>query len=134
MKTPGLFFVAVGAALLAGLFFAFKPAAEQPVAVPPGVVPALPPPPVEQVFLLTVRKGTLAAGPDTLAVRQGDPVTIRIDADAEDELHLHGYDLQARLRPGAVAELRFTADRSGRFEYELHHAHAELGALEVQPR
>ena len=38
------------------------------------------------------------------------------------------------LRAGEPATLAFTAEHAGRFEIELHHRHAEIGALEVSPR
>lgn len=144
MKNAGLMFVGAGAALLAGLFVVFKPetspapaVATDPVAGSsgPGAPAAVPDPaPSTHEFALTVAKGQLVTGPDTLRVRQGDTVVIRIDADAPDDVHLHGYDLHAHVKPGSTAEIRFVADRSGRFEYELHKAHADLGALEVHPR
>lgn len=140
MKNAGALFIAGGVVLLGGLFYAFKPQPAAPMPIPatpaPGVAaPAAAAAPAPREFTLVVRKGRLAEGsPDTLSVTQGDEVVIRIDTDTADELHLHGYDLHADLKPGTPAELRFRADRSGRFEYELHKAHGDLGALEVQPR
>jgi hypothetical protein len=56
-----------------------------------------------------------------------------LKSDIADELHLHGYDLHIKTKPGETATLRFNASKTGRFGYELHHAKAELGALEVYP-
>ena len=105
------------------------PTAAPAVSAPP--VPAAPP---VQSFELEVRDGRLLRGPAVLTVAQGSEVVLKITSDRKDELHLHGYDLTLALAVGTPAELRFTADRSGRFEYELHHAHLDLGALEVYPR
>ena len=69
-----------------------------------------------------------------IQVHEGERVQLQINSDRRDELHLHGYDLHARLAPGTTASVQFTADRSGRFPVELHKAHTELGALEVYPR
>ena len=87
-----------------------------------------------EAFELTIKGGRLISGPALMQVHQGEQVTLTIKSDASDELHLHGYDLHARISPGENASLRFTADRTGRFGLELHKAHAELGALEVYPR
>lgn len=141
----GALFLAIGAALLGALFVAFKPKPEAPAAVAPAAAPsaapaaaapvaAAPVAPAPKVFELTVKGGKLASGPEALAVREGDEVILRITSDRADQLHLHGYDLELSLKAGEAAELRFTAARSGRFEYELHKAHADLGALEVQPK
>jgi hypothetical protein len=88
----------------------------------------------ETVFELVFVQGKLIAGPAVLRVRQGERLTVRVSSDSADELHLHGYDLRARVSPEAAAVLQFTADRTGRFGLELHKAHRDLGALEVYPQ
>lgn len=132
----------LGIALLTGLFWWMRPAPvpfaptpkTPPTAAPAVAAPPAPVAPVVQSFELEVRDGRLLRGPAVLTVAQGSEVILKITSDRKDELHLHGYDLTLALAAGAPAELRFTADRSGRFEYELHHAHLDLGALEVYPR
>ena len=94
----------------------------------PGVLPK------RHVFELFVKAGRLASGPAIIQVREGEAVTLRVSSDANDELHLHGFDLHARLTPGATAELEFVANRTGRFGLEMHESHRELGALEIYPR
>ena len=133
----------IGAALLVGLFLWFRPTPPAPLPLPIAAEPlaavvatpvAVASAPVTQTFEIVVAGGKLASGPAVISVAQGTPVTLRITTDHADELHLHGYDLTLKLPKGQAAELSFVADRSGRFEYELHHAHLDLGALEVQPR
>ena len=147
----GLYLLAV-IAVLAAVFIKLEmrpPAEERPadknavplqsiapsaaVAPPPAIAAASGTPAGSPIELL-VRGGRLVSGPTVIKVAQGDDVTLQITSDAADELHLHGYDLHLHLVAGEPAILKFTASRSGRFEYELHHAHADLGALEVYPR
>lgn len=123
--------------LLGGLFLVFKPKPGSAPAPDSAATPAAAPAAVPvgpKVFELRVKNGKLAGGPAVIKVAEGDEVVLRISTDKSDELHLHGYDLHAHLKPGAVAELRFSAKRTGRFEYELHKAHVDLGALEVHPK
>lgn len=137
----GWIFLVAGVALLAALFVLLKPApppapeaaapAGEPAAAAPGVAGALRGP---RIVELRLREGRLESGPAVIQVVQGDEVLLRVITDRDDNLHLHGYDLELSLHPGIVGELRFVADRGGRFEYELHHAHVELGVLEVQPK
>jgi FtsP/CotA-like multicopper oxidase with cupredoxin domain len=134
VRKTGWIFLAAGAVVLAGLFVMFRPA--PPPAAPgeaaaPGVPPAAPLP---MAIQLVVKDGRLASGPAVTQVAQGQQVVIDVVADQADELHLHGYDLKVDLVPGVPASLRFVADKTGRFDYELHRAHAEIGAIEVQPR
>ena len=88
----------------------------------------------ERVFELALSKGRLISRPERLEVHEGDSVVLEIFSDTSDELHVHGYDLRARIKPDEAVKLRFMATRTGRFGLELHRAHAELGALEVYPR
>lgn len=124
------------AAVLAALYVWFRPQPRMPSAATDAAAPAEPSnaataAPVE--FDLTVAGGKLVSGPAGIQVAKGTQVTLRIRSDRADELHLHGYDLHVRIAAGTPAELRFTADKTGRFEYELHHAHLDLGAIEVRP-
>lgn len=130
--------------VLAGLFLWMRPAPPAlapapaavalPTALPAEAAPPAPATPVAQVFELVVKEKKLVSGPAVLSVAQGTPVTLRITVDHHDELHLHGYDLTLELPTAQAAELSFVADKSGRFEYELHHSHVDLGVLEVQPQ
>ncbi|MGH8446553.1 MAG: hypothetical protein ACREVL_14870 [Solimonas sp.] len=126
-------FALAAVALLAGLFAALKPSpAPQTASAPLPAANAVEP----RRFELTVQGSRLVAGPALIRVTQGDEVLIRVSSDAPQEMHVHGYDVEAQLDPGHPVELRFTATHTGRFEYELHAAqgHAELGVLEVAPR
>lgn len=144
MRMKNIVMILVSLALLAGLFWWMKPSQSiAPVAVAPTAatpdavaapVTAAPTSPVPQQFDLVVKDKKLVSGPAVISVPQGTPVTLRITVDHHDELHLHGYDLTLKLPTATVAELSFIADKSGRFEYELHHSHLDLGALEVQPQ
>lgn len=148
-----LAFMVLGLVVLAGLFVWLKPEDVPPSAkavvdkarasLPslsselPALGPATTPSsgvPATQTFDLVVRSGHLTSGPSTIAVAKGDLVVLRVETDREDELHIHGYDLSLRLHPRQTGSLAFQADRTGRFDVELHHGGGEIAALEVQPR
>lgn len=148
-------YLAVTVAILVGLFLALAPKkADSPSAPSVSIAPAPQAPPAygnqstpsaaaDRALLpaeggttveIEVHHGRLVAGPAVIKLKQGDRVTLRVTSDSNDELHVHGYDLHLNLTAGQPAQLSFTADHSGRFEYELHHAHTDLGAFEVYPR
>lgn len=105
-----------------------------PVAAPSAREPVAASQAPEQVNVrVRVENGRLAEGPDVIRLRQGQRLSLTIETDAEDELHLHGYDRHLHLHAGQPATLELLADRSGRFEYELHGKHAVIGVLEVFP-
>ena len=63
--------------------------------------------------------GEVATDEDRVEVAIGDVVMVMISSDAEDEVHVHGYDLFADVADGADAMIVFEADTPGRFEIEL---------------
>lgn len=82
-----------------------------------------------------------ATGKKSARVTKDDNVQLRWTSDAPVELHLHGYDLTIRVRPGTPAEMKFKAHATGRFPVEIHgkkkssggHGHKPVFFLEVYP-
>ena len=93
-------------------------------------------------FDLTVERGRVPQNMRLIRVKQGDVVKLRWTTDRLLLLHLHGYDIEKKIEPGAVAELTFTARATGRFPIHVHapkqnggHTHeAPLVQIEVLPR
>jgi FtsP/CotA-like multicopper oxidase with cupredoxin domain len=95
----------------------------------------------EVVYALHVENGHVPANMQLIRVTQGDVVTLQWTADKPSIVHLHGYDIEKRIVPGKVTELKFTARATGRFQVHLHgnaaeaHGHEEaLVTIEVYPR
>jgi heme/copper-type cytochrome/quinol oxidase subunit 2 len=78
-------------------------------------------------------EGQRLPDPATIEVTQGQRVSLRVEADVSDEVHVHGYDLLADLSPGRRATITFRADIPGVFEIELERAGQPLAQLEVRP-
>lgn len=114
----------LGVLLLGGLFLVMRPA-PQSAAKPTELQ--------TRQFEFNVIDGQLAEGPVVVAVTEGTPVTFRFFTNKKDEVHLHGYDLSAELKPDEASQISFVADKSGRFEMELHKSHSKLSVLEVRP-
>ena len=74
----------------------------------------------EVAFDLKHREGPSGANMRLIRVRQGDAVKLRWTTDRPIILHLHGYDIEAKVEPGAVAEMAFAARATGRFPVEEH--------------
>ena len=91
--------------------------------------------------------------PGTIRVKQGDMVTLKINAEDDGEFLLHGYDIERNIDGDAVASFYFVADATGRFKITFHHskkgddehkegnhgheeedAEFDIGFLEVGPR
>jgi len=95
-------------------------------------------PPEAQVARIEIRGGEVVGGPADIKVTKGDVVRIVVSADAHDDIHLHGYDIEKPVDPGRPARFRFTADVEGIFELESHVAEDAgraplVGKLTVEP-
>ncbi|WP_419848863.1 hypothetical protein [Candidatus Poriferisocius sp.] len=61
-----------------------------------------------------------------------DTITIIVNGDTADELHIHGYDLVVGFAPGQPGTIIFEADIPGIFEAETHHNGNLVMELEVR--
>ena len=97
-----------------------------------GVAPsAAPESPAGQHLAVQITGGQASGDTGRVSVPVGTPVTLSITRDAADEVHVHGYDLEATLTPGTPAEISFDAGIPGVFEVELHEAGTVLLSLQV---
>src|SRR4051812_46235234 len=91
-----------------------------------------------KVVALSLVKGVVRDVPgNTVRVKEGDDVELRWSSDRPATLHLHGYEVEAKVAPGKTASMAFRAKFPGRFPV---HEHAEGDAnhrpvlyLEVYP-
>ncbi|MBD0281036.1 MAG: hypothetical protein ICV69_02405 [Thermoleophilaceae bacterium] len=94
--------------------------------------------PQPEITRIRLRGGTVIGGPKRIRATTGDTVRIVVNADARDEIHLHGYDLYENAAPGRPARFVFRADIEGVFEVESHVAEDAgkdplIGRLVVEP-
>ena len=97
-----------------------------------------------RAFDLAIPGAGVVASPRVLRVLKDDVVRLKITGEAAGEIHLHAYRLEAKVAPGAPAELSFTARATGRFRIEWHrddattkkgdHHGPPLAFLEVRPK
>ncbi len=100
------------------------------------VIPAVPPEPAVQ--RIRIVGGEVVGGPKTITVTKGDRVRIVVTADAHDDMHLHGYDIEKEVGPGEPARFDFKASLEGQFEMESHVAEdagrePKVASLVVEP-
>ena len=80
-------------------------------------------------------------GSDVIRLTQGDQAELRWLTDQAIDIHLHGYDIETKVNPGAPASMRFTAHATGRYPVTMHghshgggHSEKTLLYLEVHPK
>ena len=90
-------------------------------------------PATEPLRTVRVSGGQPVGGVKTLTYRNGDRVRLRVVADAADEVHVHGFDIEREVGPSEPARFDFKADIEGRFEVELHNTETQIAEIEVRP-
>lgn len=89
--------------------------------------------PADQPQRVSVRfeNGEVVGGIVRADIDEGSEVVLVVQADVEDEVHLHGYDLSAEVTPNQRARITFTADMVGEFEVELENLGVPIAELTV---
>jgi heme/copper-type cytochrome/quinol oxidase subunit 2 len=90
------------------------------------------------VFKLNIKGGNPVGGVQDFKVKKGDKVTLVVTADAHDDIHVHGVDVEKPVEPGRPATFKFTADTEGIFDIESHVAEdagrePQMAKLTVEP-
>lgn len=90
--------------------------------------------PQSPVALVQVRVagGQVQTTSQRVDVALGTTVRLEVVADVADDVHVHGYERHAPVRPGQPAVVSFSADIPGVFEVELEQAGLRLVELRVQ--
>lgn len=83
---------------------------------------------------ITVKGGQPVGGVQEIEAERGDEIRIRVTADAPEEVHLHGYDVEKPVGPGEPAVFNIDANLEGIFEIELHGSAVQIGSLQVSPK
>ena len=80
---------------------------------------------------VTVANGKVNPSGATIKAKAGQTVLVTAVSDAEDEVHVHGYDKELPLTPGKPASVKFTANMKGTFEIETHESDKLVAKLVV---
>jgi len=84
------------------------------------------------VIEATVSGGGVRTDSERVEVELGKTVRLVILSDANDELHVHGYELKRSVVAGEELTLEFVADIPGVFEVELEETGLHLFELRVR--
>lgn len=90
------------------------------------------PSPQQRLFQVNVVGNTMS--PSHLQANYQDTLTVSLQTDKTEEIHLHGYDKHFFPSPGQPATITFPGDKTGDFVIEIEATSTPLGLLEVKPR
>ena len=90
-------------------------------------------------------KDRKVVGSNVVRVLEGQSVELHWTTDETVDLHLHGYDIETKAKPGAPATMTFKAHATGRYPVTAHgfgdshshggsHSEQTLFYVEVHPK
>jgi hypothetical protein len=85
-----------------------------------------------EVATIVVKDGEPVGGVQDLSFPEGEQMRFTVEANIEDEVHLHGYDVEEEVAPGQPARFDLQASIPGVFELELHHAVTQIAEITVE--
>ncbi|MDQ2637943.1 MAG: hypothetical protein M3Y83_13805 [Actinomycetota bacterium] len=90
--------------------------------------------PTDRVTLdISIEGGQVDPTNAQLQAKVGEPIVVRVNSDAPDELHVHStpeHTFQIKPEPGQ--SFQFTVDVPGRVDVELHDAHKTVATIQVR--
>ncbi len=109
-----------------------SPGTVNPSAEPSAMTDAQPPP--EQLVIdVTIKGGKVTPTNDQLQAGVGEPIVVRVDSDATDELHVHSTPEHSfDVGIGPAQSFQFTVSVPGRVDVELHELHATIATIQVR--
>jgi hypothetical protein len=69
---------------------------------------------------VTVTGTTVTPAPAQVDLPIGSTLELVVTSDHDDELHAHGFDVEATLKAGTPTTLRLTGSEAGVYEVETH--------------
>ncbi|MET0199231.1 hypothetical protein [Rhodococcus sp. 14-2470-1a] len=92
------------------------------------------PQPAGTVIDVTIMGGDISPTNERLDAVVGEPITLRVNSDTTDELHIHSVpDHTFEVEAKADQTFEFTVDVPGSVAIELHHADRTVATLAVRP-
>lgn len=89
--------------------------------------------PGPKVATIRISGGEPVGGVRKLTFKEGGTIRFRVTDEADDEVHLHGYDVEKPVGPGKAASFSVPATITGRFEVELHDSATPIAEVTVEP-
>ena len=95
-----------------------------------GVSQTVPQPPSR--VSITLADGKAEPNGERIELAKGQQLVLTITSDRDDEVHVHGFDVDIPVKAGETVTRELVVDRVGRFEVESHDPVLTILVLQVQ--
>lgn len=97
-----------------------------------GIASGEPNPATPVTVTVAVTDGKVTPKPRRVKIPLGSAVELQVTSDIDDEVHVHGFDVEQPLVAGVTTTIQLQADEKGLYEVETHETGLELLQLEVR--
>ncbi len=97
-----------------------------------GIASGEPNPATPVTVTVAVTDGKVTPKPSRVKIPLGSAVELQVTSDVDDEVHVHGYEVEQPLAAGVTTTIELQADEKGLYEVEMHETGLELLQLEVR--
>lgn len=90
-------------------------------------------PPERVIVDVTIKGGQVTPTNEQLQAKVGDPIVVRVDSDAADQLHVHSNPEHTfDIEPKSGQSFQFTVTVPGKVDVELHQLNRTIATIAVQ--
>ena len=90
-------------------------------------------PPARVYIDVTIAGGTATPINQQVQAKLGQPIIVRVNSDAADQLHVHSSPEHTfNVKPEKDQQFQFTVDVPGQVDVELHHLDKTVATITVQ--
>jgi hypothetical protein len=90
-------------------------------------------PPERVIVDVTIKAGQVTPTNEQLQAKVGDPIVVRVDSDAADQLHVHSNPEHTfDIAPKSGQSFQFTVAVPGKVDVELHQLNRTIATITVQ--
>ena len=86
-----------------------------------------------EIPTIVIKDGAPADGVTELEFDKGDVVRFAVESNIDQEIHVHGYEIEEEIPAGETVTVQFAADLDGIYEIESHTSEQLLAELRVNP-
>lgn len=97
-----------------------------------GCTPAQPSAAPPKQITITLADGKAEPIGERVVLSRGQTLVLTITSDRNDQVHVHGYDLEIPIAKGQTTTTEIVVDKIGRFEVETHEPVFTVLVLQVQ--
>lgn len=90
-------------------------------------------PPERVIVDVTIKGGQVTPTNEQLQAKVGDPIVVKVDSDAADQLHVHSNPEHTfDIEPKSGQSFQFTVAVPGKVDVELHQLNRTIATITVQ--